>query len=342
MADVAARAGVSRALASLVFRGQPGPSPRARERIWQAAAELDYRPNSVAQMLARNRSKVIGVLLTVGDPFHAQLVEAIYPAAADYGYDLLLGAHIPSRDERTATEALLDHQCEALVLLGPITQPKLLANLLARVPVVVVGPRPRGTNVDSVQTAIGKGVRQAVDHLVGLGHRAIVHIDGGPYQAAALRRSAYRAAMRWHGLDDQVRIIPGDYTERSGADAAETLLHEPHLPDAILAANDLSAIGALNVLVRARVDVPGDVSIVGFDDNPLSQLRHINLTTVRQDAQRMGQLAMEVAVDRLEGRRSMRQEIVLQPTLVIRATTGQRPLPAEDLETASGTVRRTV
>jgi DNA-binding LacI/PurR family transcriptional regulator len=324
MDDVAARAGVSRALVSLVFRNQPGPSAPARDRILRAAAELDYRPNSAARVLARSRSRVLGVLVTIRNPFHAELVEAIYPEAQRYDYDVLLSVNLPAPDEHRGIDALLSHPCEALVLLGPRFAPRYIAELHQRVPVVVVGPRPRGTTVDTVHVADGQGVRLAMDHLVLLGHRRIVHVDGGSGAGAAQRRTAYRNALRRHGLGEHTRVIAGDYTEDSGARAARLLLAEKRMPDAIFAANDRCAIGILDVLLEAGVDVPGTVSVVGYDDSPLSGLTHINLTTVRQDAAQTGRLSVQVAVDRLKNPGNRRQEVLLTPTLVVRGTTGPR------------------
>lgn len=321
MADVAQRAGVSRALVSLVLSDRPGPSAQARQRVLQAAGELNYRPNHAARMLARTRSQVLGVLLGVGNPFHAELIEAIYPAAERHGYDLLLSAYIESRGERAVVEALLDNRCEALLVLNPIRDRSYLVELNRRVPTVVVGPRPRGIELDSVHTAVGKGVRELLDHLVGLGHRDIVHIDGGNGFGASQRRTAYRNGMRHHGLAERTRIIQGDYTELSGVHAAQAMLEEPRLPDAILAANDRCAFGALEVLIRAGVKVPEDVSIAGYDDTPLSGLPHIDLTTIRQDTARMGELAVEAVVKRLDNPDTPRQEFVLRPSLVVRGST---------------------
>jgi DNA-binding LacI/PurR family transcriptional regulator len=328
MADVAAKAGVSRTLVSLVLSGSAGPSAHARERVLHAAHELGYRPNSAARLLARSRSGVLGVLLAVGNPFHAELVEAIYPTAEKHGYDVLLSAYVATRSERDVIGALLDHKCEALLVLNPIRDRLYLKELSRRTPAVIVGPRPRGVDVDCVHTAFGKGVREAVDHLVTLGHRSIVHIDGGAGFGASQRRTAYRNAMRRHGLAQYTRIIGGDYTEMSGVQVAQALLREPRLPDAVLAANDRCAIGVLDVFVRAGVNVPEDISVVGYDDGARAALPHINLTTVRQDTPRMGELAVEVAAHRLANPEAPRQKITLPPTLVVRGTSG--PVLAEN------------
>jgi DNA-binding LacI/PurR family transcriptional regulator len=127
--------------------------------------------------------------------------------------------------------------------------------------------------------------------------------------------------MRRHNLHDEIRIFPGNYTEESGAAAARQLLTEPPLPTAIFAANDRCAHGVLDTLTRARVDVPGDISVVGYDDSDIARLSFIDLTTVRQDARQMAESAINAITERLDQGRTEAREITLDPALVIRGTT---------------------
>src|SRR5689334_20482446 len=186
--DVAAHAGVSRALASIVIRGAEGASQATRERVVASAAQLGYRPDPRARLLARRRSRLIGVSFGAHHPFHADLLEGIYLAAEPAGYDVALSALTPSRDEHRAVESLLDYRCEALILLGPETTESRLAELSSRLPVVVVARHVRDRSVHVVRTDDEAGVRAAVAHLVDLGHRDIAHIDGGRAPGAAQRR----------------------------------------------------------------------------------------------------------------------------------------------------------
>ncbi|MCZ9353851.1 LacI family transcriptional regulator [Streptomyces mutabilis] len=326
MADVASRAGVSRALVSIVFRNQPGASRETRERVLRVADEIGYRPDSAARLLARGRSRTLGVMLTVHQPFQADLVEGIYPEAERLGYDVLLSANAPGRDEAKAIESLLSHRCGALILLGPGSDAADLDALGRRTVAVSVGRRVAGARVDSVRTAEGKGVRQAIDHLVESGHRRIVHVDGGRGPGSAERRRAYRAAMRRHGLEAEIRVLPGDHTESSGIDAGRLLAAERDrgtpLPTAVLAGNDRCAMGVLISFTRTGIDVPGDVSLVGYDDSHLSHLMPVGLTTVRQDAVLMAEHAVRFAVERLENADLKLREAVLDPKLVVRGTSG--------------------
>jgi DNA-binding LacI/PurR family transcriptional regulator len=324
--DVAARAGVSRALVSLVIRQAPGASAATRERVLAAAAELGYRPDPRARLLARSRSRLLGVVFGAQHAFHADLLEGIYLAAEPAGYDVALSALTPSRDEHRAIEALLDYRCEALILLGPQTPAAALEDLGRRLPVVVVARRLRASSVGVVRTADDIGARLAVEHLITLGHQRIVHVDGGRAPGSADRRRGYRAAMRGHGHGDLVRVVPGGLTEEAGAAAAAALLdNDQPLPTAVVAFNDRCAVGLLDSFIRAGVAVPGEVSVVGYDDDRLSRLAHINLTTVAQDAPHMAALAVGQAVARLDGQgdgeQAMAAETVITPHLIIRSTT---------------------
>jgi DNA-binding LacI/PurR family transcriptional regulator len=317
---------MSPASVSMVLSNAPGPSAATRERVLAAAAELGYRPDRTASLLARRRTHLVGVQMVVGSAFHAELVEDLYEAAERQGYDVVLSAVTRTRDERRATETLVDFRCEALILLGPVAPAAQLAALGRQLPVVVIGRRVAGDGVDVVRSADADGVGQAVDHLAGLGHRAIAYVDGGRGTIASDRRRGYRTAMRRHGLGDQVRVLAGDHTEAAGTRAARALLASGGgLPTAVVASNDRSALGLLDAFTRAGVEVPGQVSVVGYDDSTLSRLAHVNLTTVSQDARRQAEHAVAAAVERLEGGRTGHREVVLAPHLVVRGTTGPPP-----------------
>ncbi len=330
--DVAAAAGVSRALVSIIMRGAPGASAHTRERVLAVAAEIGYRPDSRARLLAQSRSRLIGVTLTVHHPFHADLVQAIYPAAEQAGYEVVLSALTQHRDEHRAVETLLDYRCEAIILLGPESRGSWLAALGDRLPVVSLGRAMRRSAVDVVRTADGDGVRQAVDHLVGLGHRRIAHLDGARGSGAAERRRAYRAAMRGHGLGAEIDVLPGGQSEEVGTAAGRHLLARGPLPTAVVCYNDRTAVGLLESVHRAGVLVPEQLSVVGFDDSQLARLWSVSLTTVAQDATGLATLAVQRAVDRINGTHTG-GETVLPPRLVVRASTGPT-VPV--LDTASG------
>ncbi|MCT9075775.1 LacI family DNA-binding transcriptional regulator [Streptomyces fulvoviolaceus] len=321
--DVAARVGLSTASVSLVLRGVAGPSERTRQRVLKAAAELGYQVDRTASMLASRRTRLLGVMVDIHSPFHAELVEHLHTAAEEVGYDLVLSTLTRTRDEHTAVDTLLAFRSEALILLGPTAPADTLAALDNKAPVIAVGRRIADADLDVVRTADDDGVGQIVDHLVGLGHREIAHVDGGKGVIATDRRRGYRTAMRRHGLDDHIRILHGDHTEEAGERAARQLLDSGRLPTAVVAFNDQSAIGVLTALARAGVAVPGEVSVVGYDDDTLSRLSCFNLTTVSQGAREQARHAVTAAVERLDQGRIEPREVVLAPHLVVRGTTAE-------------------
>ncbi len=321
LADVAALAGVSVALVSIVIRDVPGASAESRRRVLQAADELGYRPDTSARLLRSSRSRLLGVVFNVQHAFHGDLVSGLYTAADQAGYALTLSAVTPARDERRAVAGLLQDRCEALILLGPDAPTSYLAGLAVRLPVVVVARAARHRALDVVRTADDEGVHQAVDHLVALGHRRIAHIDGGRAPGAAERRRGYLEAMHRHGLDAHAHIQPGGPTEDDGTTAARVLLESGDLPTAIAVFNDRSATGVLDVLHRAGVGVPDHISVVGYDDSRLARLSHVNLTTIAQDTEQISTLAVARAIARVEATPVSHRELVTPPRLVIRGTT---------------------
>ena len=312
--------GISQQAVSLVFRQASGVSDQTRQRVMDAAAKIGYRPDTAAQVLRRNRSMRVGVLFSMRHPYEVDLVEALYPAAKRLGYTLLLGALLPGRDQFAAVEDLLSSRCEALIVTDSRGRMERLAELALQLPIVDIGRTLRDDAVDVICSADATGARLAVDHLVELGHRDIVHIDGGTEPGAAERRDGYRTAMRRNDLDEHIRILQGDYTEECGARAARSLVGD-RLPTAIFAANDRCAHGLLDTLARAGIAVPDQVSVVGYDDSRIARLSYLNLTTIRQDATQMAELAVRAIVERLDEGRVTPTELVLQPTLVIRGST---------------------
>jgi DNA-binding LacI/PurR family transcriptional regulator len=324
--DVAAHAGVSRALVSIVMRGVAGASDGTRQRVLEAAAEIGYRPDARARLLASGRSRLLGVVFGMSGRFHLELLDGLYSAAEEAGYQLILSALTPSRDERRAVETLLDFRCEAVILVGPGVGAPVLAG---RLPVVVIGWTVNDSAVDVIRTSDAEGMRLAVDHLADLGHRRILHVDGGVGPVSNSRRRAYRAAMRRRGLQEHVRVVGGGINQEDGAAAARLLLAEPSLPSAVIAYNDDVAAGLLETLSRAGVRIPHDVSIIGWDDSSLSRLPHLDLTTVRQDAAEMTRLAIERSAARLGAQAIGKRELVLAPTLTLRSSTGaKKPVTA--------------
>ncbi|MFD9893135.1 LacI family DNA-binding transcriptional regulator [Amycolatopsis sp. NPDC059027] len=324
MEDVAERAGVSRALVSLVMRNSPKVSDQRRAAVLKAAEELGYQPHVMARSLASRTSTVVGVMVSdLRNAFFADVVEGLDAAAQAAGFDLILntGGRSPSR-ERAALRSLLSFRPAGVVLLSPVAPASAIDAAAGQCPVVLVSRTSRASGVDTVNDDGEAGAAMAVEHLVALGHRRIAHLDGGGAAGAAARRKGFGQAMRAHGLEPIV--VRSEHTDTAGEKAVRELLcryPRAELPTALLAGNDFNAVGAISALEEAGFTVPGDVSVVGYDNTSLAALRHVSLTTVDQPRTEMGRLAFEALLERVRGERAEPVRHQLHPRLVVRSTT---------------------
>ena len=251
MADIAARLGVSRQLVSIALRGLPGASSETRERVQKVAEELGYRPHQAARSLRQSKSRHIGVAFAPVSAPEADLVEAIYPVAAEHGYQLVLSARTGTRSTRQAVDELLGYRCAAVIDSGlPDAELRELANQVP-VPMVALGARQRSPAFDVVRSAGDVGIALAVDHLVGLGHRRIAYMHCGAMPVAGIRMRGYIRAASAAGFEADAVSVPGpDYTEEAGAAAGRILLGRDELPTAVVTGHDQQAAGLLQVLSR--------------------------------------------------------------------------------------------
>jgi DNA-binding LacI/PurR family transcriptional regulator len=326
MEDVAARAGVSRALVSIVFRGVPGASDETRARVLAAARELDYRPDTRASRLGRGRTRMLGVTFAVGHTFHGEVLGSLYAQADRAGYEVVLSGVTPERSDADAVDNLLAERCEALLLVGSGLPASAMGRLAERMPVVsLLRPVRRAGSVGVVRTDDAAGLRLAVAHLRSLGHERIALLDGGRAAGAAERRQGYQCGMRANPLL-QEQVFPGGLTELEGAEAAEAFLALPDRPTAVTAFNDRCALGFIDLVRQVGVRVPEDVSVVGFDDIAQAAYPHVALTTVRQDLNRLGAAVVRWVTSRLEGLAAERgsDAVIVEPELVVRRSTASR------------------
>jgi DNA-binding LacI/PurR family transcriptional regulator len=323
MEDVARAAGVSRALVSLVMRESPNVSMERRQRVLDAAAQLGYRPNRMARGLASRRTHTLGVLLDdLLNPFFAEVAASIEEVASTVGYQVLLstGGRRASR-ERMMIESLLEHRADGIIVVSPRLASADIVRAASHVPVVMVGRRIRSPLLDLVIGDDALGGRLAVQHLVDLGHERIVHVDGGSGAGGASRRTAFFNTMRDAGLGAHAAALPGEFTEEAGVAAAQRLLSGGELPTAVFAANDMVAAGMLHHFEENDVEVPEDISIVGYDNTLLAGLHRMSLTTIDQAQTDMGRIAVELVLERIDGRREQQIHLT-EPALVVRRTSG--------------------
>lgn len=319
--DVAAKARVSRALVSLVMRGSPNVSEQRRRRVLRAAEELGYRPNAFARSLASKRIDTIGVLINdVTNPYFGGVYSSLAAAAEKAGFDLLVAPSTRSPTKEAAlVHTLLEHRVAGLALLSPLMSTAELRRLTTSWPTVLVGRDASIAGVDVVTTDERHAARSVVEHLTSLGHRDIVHITGGNNRAAQDRSRAYRESMREHGLEP--REVVGSFTHSGGQKAGHEVVDMRPLPTAVVAANDLIAVGAMGVFQSVGIRVPEDVSVVGYDDSQIAQLDLVQLTSVRQPVERFGSAAVSLLIDRIDDPGAARVVQRIETELVMRRTT---------------------
>lgn len=331
--SVAAHAGVSKSLVSLVLQGSPKVSDERRRAVLTAMDELGYRPDPAARSLAERRTRTVGVVVDdLRNPWFVDLLDGLRPVLHEAGLRPLLA---DGRTEPAAIRALVDLRVDGLVVVGTLpaaAHPDLRDFPGAcLVPTVVAGARePLLPRVDVVANDDPAGVRLAVEHLLGLGHRRVGHLVGSGL-VGALRRDACVAALQHAGLAGS--LADSGLTEAGGHAAALGLLRSPTRPTALLAANDVTALGALAAADELGLQVPADLSVVGYDDTSLARLRRVALTSVDNASAAVGAEAGRRLLARLGGGIAEAETVLLPPRLVVRATSGPPPVgvrtPAE-------------
>ena len=325
--DVAARAGVSKSLVSLVMTDPDRVGEESRAAVLEAAEELGYRPNAVARSLVQQRTGVLGVVVSdLHNPFFADVADGIEAAASDRGFRAMLSSGFldPSR-ERSAISTLLELRVDGLIILGSMMKVASIERIASTLPVTLVGRHTRSKRLDTVGVDDFAGAKAAVSHLADLGHSRIAHIHAGSAAGAPRRRRGYEAQMRELGLDRFIQIVSGDFTEQGGAKGMTELLHGVSPPTAVFAPNDFAALGAMEVIDDTGLEIPDDISLIGFDNLTLAGLHRIALTSVGQPRMDLGKEAVHLVLERLDGDRQSARHVTVPPTLVVRSTTGPAP-----------------
>lgn len=334
LVDVAREASCSVSMASIVMRDAAGASEETRRRVKAVAKRLGYRTDQRARALRSSHSGLIGVTFAVHQPFHAELVESLYHAAGrSPAHRLVLSAVIDKVDDRLAAETLLRDRVDSLIMVAPSIGAARLRVLADEVPVVTIARPISSTAVDIIRIDDRGGLALAVDHLVDLGHRRIVHVDGGGAPSSAERGEGYLEAMRTHGLDAEALVLPGGLEQEHGLAAAAAMLERAraeggleHLPTGVVAFNDRLAGGIVLGLQAAGVLVPEQVSVVGFDNARRSQAGPLPLTTIDQNPDLMARLALERAIGRAANSYLPTEQVIV-PRLVDRDSTAEARRP---------------
>jgi DNA-binding LacI/PurR family transcriptional regulator len=321
--DVAARAGVSKSSVSRVLQDSPLVSEQARAAVLRAIEELGYRPNAAARTLVRRQSHSIGVLVSdLHNPFFPMVVDGIDEVAEEYGYSLLIvRGKRRSQTEEEALGRLLELQVDGIVSASERLARGALAEAARSTPLVTLTHTSRIARVDTVVSDNREGTKLVIDHLVALGHTSIVMLADTTNPPGAERVDGYQAAMNGHRLARQVRVINALPTERGGYDATRGFLSDANTVTAIVTGNDLCAFGVLDALAELGIQVPGDMSVTGYDNTPAAAFRRVSLTTVEQFTVGIGAEAMRLVLARIKRRDRPARHVLVPPRLVERATT---------------------
>lgn len=326
--DVAKAAGVSTASVTRYLAGQ---RIRSEEAVRRAIEELGYRPSLVARSLKSGRHQSIGVIVPdISNPFFAALVKGIEREVRPHGLQVILGNSDEDAEREEALVRELAQRTDGLIM-APLSENDEIPDLLAQAghPLVFVDRETSsGPDVDRVLVDNTAGIRQAVDHLVGLGHTRIATISGRVDSTPGrMRHEAFLAAMAGHGIDvDPTLVRRGDFREESGRLHMADLWRLPQRPTAVVVANNLMTAGALVALGALGVRVPDELSVVGFDDLPLATLLDPPLTVVSRPDVEEGAAAARLLVERLHAAEHVPTAHVTLPVeLLVRGSTGPVP-----------------
>ena len=323
--DVADRAGVSRAAVSKVIRNAYGISRDMRARVERAMTELDYRPQMAARAL-RGRTYMLGVLLPdIHNPFFPDILDGVTHALRGTQYQPFLGVR-PSVEatERGLIETMFDSKIDGFILISPVLGHDYLQRLAAISPTVLIGRHDRNGGFDTVNNDDQRGAQLAVEHLIEQGHQQIAFLDleplaDAPFNPARFRRRGYERAMRAHGLQRFIQSQESSGNTDSDRDrlSARRLLTAKERPTAVFAWTDAAALALMSAAHELGMRIPQDVAVVGYDNSRLCGLAQISLTSIDQDAHKLGAQAAAMLVERIEGRRKD-QHFVTPPKLVVR------------------------
>jgi LacI family transcriptional regulator len=322
--DVAAEAGVSIATVSKVINGRYGVASATLQRVQAVIDELGYESSLVARSLRSHRTNVIGIVVADIEPFSAELLKGAGAAIRERGYELIVYSGSGHGKDNSGWERRYISRLGGTLTDGIILVTPTVVDASDEVPVVAVDPHTGPSNLPSVHSDNLAGAITATEHLLELGHRRIGLLAGRPdLESARQREQGYRDALAAAGIPvDPELIRVGDYELEMSEEPARQLLSLDDRPTAIFAANDLSAMQTMHVARTLGLDIPGDVSVVGFDNIPESALTEPPLTTIDQSIQELGRRAVELIVELIDGDAERPRQITLPTRLVIRRSTG--------------------
>lgn len=320
--DVAAAAGVSVATVSKAVNGRYGVADATVARVLQVVQQLGYESSLVASSMRSRRTGVIGVLVADFEPFSAEILKGVGAELRDSGFDLLAYAGSRQTDgpgwERRSLQRLSGTLIDGAIMVTPT-----VVGAASDIPVVAIDPHTGRADLPTVESDSFGGAHHATRHLIELGHRRIGFIGGrADLRSAALRDAGYRQALSEEGIAfDPALVRAGDYLQSTTRESARSLLGAGRRPTAVFAANDLSGIATLEVAAELGLDVPGDLSVIGFDDIPEASQMIPPMSTIRQPMQALGATAARMVIALMAGETLASTHVMLPTRLVTRSTT---------------------
>lgn len=324
--DVAQRARVSTTTVSHVVNRTRFVSDPVRHEVEAAIRELNYVPSAVARSLKSNSTKTIGMLIpNCSNPYFAEIVRSVEDHCFGAGYTLILCNTDDEPHRQSAyLQALTEKRIDGMIIIST-GEGKDFQRMLhgLPIPMVLLDREIDEVNCDLVETAHLQGGLMATEHLIGLGHRRIACLSGpANLNSSAQRIEGWRSALAKAGLAASPELLwHSDFTSQGGFNTMQAILASPLAPTAVFVCNDLMSIGALSAAHQAGIQIPQQMSLIGFDDIELAQFASPALTTIAQPKQRIGIAAVDMLLERIQGGRIQARQLILLPELIVRNST---------------------
>jgi LacI family transcriptional regulator len=324
--DVAAQAGVSVATVSKVINGRYGVAADTMARVNAVINDLGYQASLVAQSLRNHRTNVIGILVADLEPFSAELLKGAADAIRGSGFEMVVYSAGGLADDHVGWERRYLSRLSGTLIDGAVLVTPTVVDVNYGAPIVAIDPHTGQSGLPTIDSDNLRGGQLATAHLLGLGHRRIAMLTGRPdLESSRLREQGYRQAMAAAGVAvSEDLVLVGGYDAQASAECTRTLLTSADRPTAIFAANDVSAIAAIQAAVGLGLRVPADLSVVGFDNIPESALCTPPLTTVNQPIRQMGERSIQLLLRLMRGDHVEVTHITLQTDLVVRQSARAR------------------
>ena len=332
--EVAKRARVSTATVSRTVNQVGIVRPETSEKVWRVIHALGYQPNTYARALVSGKSHLLGLIISdIANPFFPELVKCFENCALANGMEVIVANTNYDPDRMSlSVRRMLQRNVDGVAVMTSEMEKGLIINMeRRRIPMVFLDTGRVRSRISNLRVDYARGIRETVEYLIRLGHRHIAFISGPlELRSARTRRSAFMKWLKYYGLLPNDALIPfGNHKIDGGEKAMEQLLAVPQRPTAVLASNDLTAIGALRAIHAAELKVPEDISLVGFDDIDFSQYTQPALSTIRLSRSQLAEKAMKALLDIIRGKSHRGREYRVETHLIVRGSTGQCATRAE-------------